>query len=146
MLLTEAVAIGLVLGFFCYEWTGFSPGGFVVPGYVALYWDRPVMVAVTLALALLVYLAVEGISRTAVVYGRRRFTLAVLIGFAAHWLLQSSAAAWGLPLESDAIGFIIPGLIANEMARQRVIPTACTLVGLSVAVRLVLVALGRLTP
>jgi poly-gamma-glutamate biosynthesis protein PgsC/CapC len=146
MLLTEAVAIGLVLGFFCYEWTGFSPGGFVVPGYVALYWDRPVMVAVTLALALLVYLAVEGISRVAVVYGRRRFTLAVLIGFAAHWLLQSSSPAWGLPLESDAIGFIIPGLIANEMARQRVIPTACTLVGLSVAVRLVLVALGRLTP
>lgn len=146
MLLTEAVAIGLVLGFFCYEWTGFSPGGFVVPGYVALYLDRPVMVAVTLALALLVYVAVEGISRVAVVYGRRRFTLAVLMGFAGHWLLQSSFAAWNLPFESDAIGFIIPGLIANEMARQRVIPTACTLIGLSVAVRLVLVALGRLTP
>ena len=146
MLLTEAVAIGLVLGFFCYEWTGFSPGGFVVPGYVALYWDRPLMVAVTLGLALLVYLAVEGISRVAIVYGRRRFTLAVLIGFAAHWLTQWVSAAWATPLEADAIGFIIPGLIANEMARQRVIPTACTLVALSAAVRLILIALGRLTP
>jgi len=146
MLLTEAVAIGLVLGFFCYEWTGFSPGGFVVPGYVALYWDRPLMVVVTLGLALLVYLAVEGISRVAIVYGRRRFTLAVLIGFAAHWLTQWVSAAWAAPLEADAIGFIIPGLIANEMARQRVIPTACTLVALSAAVRLILIALGRLTP
>jgi hypothetical protein len=51
-----------------------------------------------------------------------------------------------VPIEGDAIGYIIPGLIANEMARQRVIPTACTLIGLSVAVRLILVALGRLTP
>jgi len=146
MLLTEAVAIGLVLGFFCYEWTGFSPGGFVVPGYVALYWDRPLMVAVTLGLALLVYLAVEGIARVAIVYGRRRFTLAVLIGFAGHWLLQWGVPVAATPLEGDALGFIIPGLIANEMARQRVIPTACTLVGLSVAVRLILMALGRLTP
>jgi hypothetical protein len=51
-----------------------------------------------------------------------------------------------MPIEGDAIGYIIPGLIANEMARQRVIPTACTLIGLSAAVRLILVALGRLTP
>jgi len=146
MLLTEAVAIGLVLGFFCYEWSGFSAGGFVVPGYVALYWDRPMMVAVTLALALLVYFAIEGIARVAVVYGRRRFTLAVLLGFFGHWLLQSVSTAWAVPFEADAIGFIIPGLIANEMARQRVLPTICTTIGLSVAVRLILIGLGRLTP
>jgi poly-gamma-glutamate biosynthesis protein PgsC/CapC len=146
MLLTEAVAIGLVLGFFCYEWTGFSPGGFVVPGYVALYWDRPAAVAVTLGMALAVYFAVEGVSRVAVVYGRRRFTLAVLLGFALHALVRWAAPGAGAPIEGDVIGAIIPGLIANEMARQRVIPTACTLVGLSAAVRLILIALGRLTP
>jgi hypothetical protein len=48
------------------------------------------------------------------------------------------------PIEMDAIGYIIPGLIANEMSRQRVVPTVCTLVALSVAVRLVLILLGRL--
>ena len=146
MLLTEAVAIGLVLGFLCYEWTGFSPGGFVVPGYVALYWDRPAAVAVTLALSLAVYLALEGAARVTVLYGRRRFTLAVLIGFALHALVQWAAPGIGTPIEGDVVGAIIPGLIANEMARQRVIPTACTLVGLSAAVRLILIALGRLTP
>jgi poly-gamma-glutamate biosynthesis protein PgsC/CapC len=140
VLLTEAIAIGLVLGFFCYEWIGLSPGGFVVPGYIALYWDRPLMVAATLALAFL-----EGISRFAIVYGRRRFMLALLIGFAGQWLLETAALRTGvIPVEMDAIGYIIPGLIANEMARQRVIPTVCTLVALSVAVRLILILLGQL--
>jgi poly-gamma-glutamate biosynthesis protein PgsC/CapC len=145
VLLTEAIAIGLVLGFFCYEWIGLSPGGFVVPGYIALYWDRPLMVAATLALALSVHLALEGISRVAIVYGRRRFMLALLIGFTGQWLLEAAALRTGfIPVEMDAVGYIIPGLIANEMARQRVIPTVCTLVALSVAVRLMLILLGQL--
>ena len=84
MLLTESIAIGLVLGFFCYEWIGLSAGGFVVPGYIALYWDRPLMVAATLCLAFIVHLGVEGISRIAIVYGRRRFMLALLTGEPAY--------------------------------------------------------------
>ncbi len=145
MLLTEAIAIGLVLGFFCYEWIGLSPGGFVVPGYIALYWDRPLMVAATLALALIVHLAVEGIARFAIVYGRRRFMLALLIGFTGQWILEAAALRTGvIPMEMDAIGYIIPGLIANEMARQRVVPTVCTLLALSVAVRLILILFGQL--
>lgn len=145
MLLTEAIAIGLVLGFFCYEWLGLSAGGFVVPGYLALYWDRPGMVATTLALAFMVHLTVAGIGRMAIVYGRRRFMLCLLAGFAGQWLLEIVARGTGMiPLEIDAIGYIIPGLIANEMSRQRVVPTVCMLVALSVAVRLVLIALGQL--
>jgi poly-gamma-glutamate biosynthesis protein PgsC/CapC len=145
MLLTEAIAIGLVLGFFCYEWIGLSAGGFVVPGYLALYWDRPWMVATTLALALIVYWTVEGIGRIAIVYGRRRFMLSLLTGFAGQWLLEFVIQGTGLiPMETDAIGYIIPGLIANEMSRQRVVPTVGMLVALSVAVRLVLIVMGLL--
>jgi poly-gamma-glutamate biosynthesis protein PgsC/CapC len=144
VLLTEAIAIGLVLGFICYEWIGLSPGGFVVPGYIALYWDRPLMVAATLVLAFIVHLAVEGMSRVTIVYGRRRFMLALLIGFAGQWLLEAAALGTDIiPMEMDAIGYIIPGLIANEMSRQRLIPTVCMLVALSVAVRLILIVLGQ---
>jgi poly-gamma-glutamate biosynthesis protein PgsC/CapC len=145
VLLTEAIAIGLVLGFFCYEWIGLSAGGFVVPGYLALYWDRPWMVATTLALAFIVHRAVEGIGRVAIVYGRRRFMLSLLAGFAGQWLLETVTLRTGmLPMEMDAIGYIIPGLIANEMSRQRVVPTVCMLVALSVTVRLMLIVLGLL--
>lgn len=146
MLLTEAIALGLVLGFFCHEWLGLSPGGFVVPGYIALYWDRPEMVVTTLALALGVFLAVEGISRFTILYGRRRFALMLLAGFAGQWLMEWGSLQTGFPpIEIDAIGYIIPGLIANEMSRQRVVPTVCTLVVLSVAVRSALILAGRLS-
>jgi hypothetical protein len=103
------------------------------------------MVATTLALALIVYWTVEGIGRIAIVYGRRRFMLSLLTGFAGQWLLEFVIQGTGLiPMETDAIGYIIPGLIANEMSRQRVVPTVGMLVALSVAVRLVLIVMGLL--
>ena len=145
MLLTEAIAIGLVLGFLAYERIGLSPGGFVVPGYLALYLDRPLMVASTLILAWATHLIVEGISRFAIVYGRRRFMLCLLTAFAGQWLVELGALRTGIiPVEMDAIGYIIPGLIANEISRQRFVPTVCMLVILAVAVRLILIALGQI--
>ncbi len=145
MLLTESIAIGLVLGFIAYERIGLSPGGFVVPGYLALYLDRPLMVASTLTLAWATHLVVEGISRFAIVYGRRRFMLCLLTAFAGQWLIELAAWRTGIvPVEMDAIGYIIPGLIANEISRQRFVPTVCMLVVLAVAVRLVLIALGQI--
>jgi poly-gamma-glutamate biosynthesis protein PgsC/CapC len=145
MPLIEAIAIGLLAGFFLYEWIGFSPGGFVVPGYVALYLDRPWVIVATLVTSLLAWGVVRGLSRWLVLFGRRRFMLMVLAGFACQWLVE-----WGLghlPASiprADVIGFIIPGLIANEMDRQGVIPTLSALAVLSVFVRLVLAAAGLL--
>ena len=81
MNLTESIAIGLVLGFFFYEWVGFSAGGFVVPGYLALYWDRPLTIAATLGISLVTYGVMYGLSRVTILYGRRRFILKVLTGF-----------------------------------------------------------------
>ena len=132
------------MGFFCYEGIGSSPGGFVVPGYIARNWDRPLMVAATLSLAFIVHLAVEGISRFAIVYGRRRSASRCSSASPGSVFLDCALRTGAIPVEMDAIGYIIPGLIANEMSRQRVIPTVCTLVALSVAVRLILILLGQL--
>ncbi len=142
MLLTESIAIGLVLGFFFYEWVGLSAGGLVVPGYIALYWDRPLMIAVTLALSLITFAFVRLIARVTILYGRRRFILMVIAGFFFRWLFQLFVMRTGLiGAEIDTIGYIIPGLIANEMERQRALPTIFSLVLVSVLVRLILIAL-----
>lgn len=142
MELTESIAIGLVFGFFFYERFGLSAGGFVVPGYIALQLSHPWILAGTLAVSLLTFLLVKIASRFAIVYGRRRFILMVLTGFALQWgfrlLIQPAAIAD----ESDIFGFIIPGLIANEMERQSVLPTLTALLVISVLVRLSLIALG----
>jgi poly-gamma-glutamate biosynthesis protein PgsC/CapC len=145
MPLTEAIAIGLIAGFLLYEWCGLSPGGFVVPGYVALYLDRPWVLGATVVTCLLAWGIVRGLSRWLVIYGRRRFLLMVLAGFACQWLVEVGLKTLPGPLPpTDVIGFIIPGLIANELDRQGVIPTFAALALLAVVVRLVLVATGLL--
>jgi gamma-polyglutamate biosynthesis protein CapC len=142
MLLTESIAIGLVIGFFFYEWVGLSAGGLVVPGYIALYWDRPLMIASTLVVSLITLGVVRLLARVTILYGRRRFILVVLVGFLFRWLFEIFVARTGLVgVEIDTIGYIIPGLIANEMERQRVLPTLFSLLTISVLVRLVLILL-----
>ena len=143
MSLTESIAIGLVFGFFFYEWFGLSAGGFVVPGYIALQMNNPLFLAGTLATSLLTYLLVKTASRYAIIYGRRRFILMVLAGFAWQWAFKLLLIQRGaITDESDILGFIIPGLIANEMERQSILPTLIVLLVVSVMVRLSLIALG----
>jgi poly-gamma-glutamate biosynthesis protein PgsC/CapC len=147
MNLIESIAIGLVFGFFFYEWVGFSAGGFVVPGYIALYWDRPLMIGATLILSLCTYGLVSVLSRVTILYGRRRFILMMLTGFLFQWVFRLFVVKTNLlSSEIDTIGYIIPGLIANEMGRQRIVPTILSLVAVSILVRLALVGFGLLRP
>lgn len=133
----ELFLVGLVVGFLYYEATGYSPGGVVPPAYFALFMHQPGRVAVTVLLALVVFLAVRFLQSRTFLYGRRRLLTALLLGFAAKWLLERwLAPALPGPFEVQAIGFVIPGLIANDMVRQKVVPTV-----LSVGIVMVLTAL-----
>ncbi|RXG66319.1 poly-gamma-glutamate biosynthesis protein PgsC, partial [Candidatus Atribacteria bacterium 1244-E10-H5-B2] len=49
----QAIGIGIVVSFAFYEIVGLSPGGIVVPGYIALFLDQPIRILVTLLVALL---------------------------------------------------------------------------------------------
>src|SRR3989304_3801516 len=122
-MLTESIAIGLVVGFLFYERIGFSPGGLVVPGYVALFLDRPLVLFCALAIAFVVYGVVRLLAEGTITYSRRRFLLMVIAGFG----FQRALEALVFPVvpastEIQTIGYIIPGLIANDMDRQRVVP------------------------
>jgi len=145
MILAVSIAIGLALGFLFYEWIGFLPGGLVVPGYIALYWDHPFMIASTLMVSLLVWGVVRALSKITILYGRRRFTLMIIMGFLFQWLFELVVIRTHLAnIEIDTIGYIIPGLIANEMDRQGIVPTASMLIIVSVIVRLILIVFGFL--
>ncbi len=145
MILAESIAIGLVLGFVIYEWIGLSPGGLVVPGYLALYWNRPGMIISTLAISFAVYGLVRLLSKVTILYGKRRFLLMILTGYALRWIYEVYVIRFSMfYTEVDVIGYIIPGLIANEMDRQRVIPTLSLMVTVSIMVRLILMATGRI--
>ena len=121
------------------------PGGLVVPGYIALYWDRPFMIVGVLAIALLTYEFVRLLSQVMILYSRRRFVLVVITGFVFQWLFELLVIQTHfMNIEIDTIGYIIPGLIANEMDRQGIVPTLSILITLSVMVRLILIVMGFL--
>jgi gamma-polyglutamate biosynthesis protein CapC len=131
-MLIESIALGLVYGFALFEWTGIVAGGLVAPGYMALYFNDPVSIAVCLATALLTLGIVRILSSYCILYGRRRFIVCVLIAFFLQWtvvggLMDAEFARGTL----DLIGFIIPGLLANEMQRQGIGVTLAALLVLS---------------
>jgi poly-gamma-glutamate biosynthesis protein PgsC/CapC len=135
----QAIGIGIVVSFAFYEIVGLSPGGIVVPGYIALFLDQPIRILVTLLVALLTYFAVKMLSNYMILYGRRRFLAMILIGFLLKWLIEEiiiTIPVSGVELQS--IGYIIPGLIANEMRRQGILPTLYSLAIVSIMVRLLL--------
>jgi poly-gamma-glutamate biosynthesis protein PgsC/CapC len=118
----ELFLIGLVAGFIYYEFVGISPGGVIPPAYFALFLHEPERIMVTVALSLVVYGVVRLLQRYTFLYGRRRLLFALLAGFVVKWLAEGLLAPnVSTPFEIHAVGYLIPGLIANDMVRQRVV-------------------------
>jgi poly-gamma-glutamate biosynthesis protein PgsC/CapC len=135
--------MGLVMSLLFTEAVGFAAGGFVVPGYVALYLDRPLEVLGTILAALGTYVGLRLASRVFLLYGRRMLVLSVLLGFLLGALTER-VPAFGLSAVGGsiaAIGYIIPGLIAYWMTRQGIVRTLAALGVSAVLVRLALIVL-----
>lgn len=140
-----AVGIGVTFSLVFHEVFGLAAGGIVVPGYIALNFHNPWMIGGTLIVAMMTWLCIRIVSQFVFVYGRRRMVLAVLIGFILGYVSRQIWAEGG-NLQLQAIGYIIPGLIANWMERQGVYKTIATLLMGGAAVRLltILVMGGKL--
>ena len=60
--------IGLVVGFIYYEITGISPGGIIAPAYLAMFIHNPLRIAVTLSIAILVFICLKYLSSVTILY------------------------------------------------------------------------------
>ncbi|MEA1964690.1 MAG: poly-gamma-glutamate biosynthesis protein PgsC/CapC, partial [Candidatus Aerophobetes bacterium] len=58
----QAIGIGIVVSFLFYEIVGLSPGGIVVPGYIALFLTQPTRILITLIISLITYFIVYKLS------------------------------------------------------------------------------------
>ncbi|MCX6570802.1 MAG: poly-gamma-glutamate biosynthesis protein PgsC [Candidatus Aminicenantes bacterium] len=127
-MIVETLLIGLILALLWAEITDISPGGIIVPGYFALYLDRPLRAAATLAVALLTLAIYRFLARNLILFGRRRFVLMVLVGavLSQVWLLVLPRL-FAAPVELRVIGWVIPGILASSLARQKVLPTLASL-------------------
>lgn len=135
-----AIGLGVVFSLFFNEVFGAAAGGIVVPGYIALNLHEPYRLLGTLVVAFLAYLTIKLISRFIFIYGRRRLVLAILLGFIFGYLSRQLIIyeIFSLDFRMQAIGFIIPGLIANWMERQGIIKTFSIMFLTAVIVRLLL--------
>ena len=149
---TLAIAIGLIVSLLFTEVFGLSGGGMIVPGYLALYVNKPYSILMTLLAAFITFGIVRAINKVAIIYGRRRIVLMVLLGFLVGSAMRSIAVAFAGPAIGSSlppatncfcvIGFIIPGLIALWMDRQGTVETIGPLMTSTVVVRLVLILIG----
>jgi poly-gamma-glutamate biosynthesis protein PgsC/CapC len=132
------IGIGLVMSLLYSELFGVAPGGIIVPGYLALAIPEPLTVALTFGVALLTFFVVRVLGTVAIVYGRRRNVLAILIGFGIGSLARTLVGA-GTPLGAygiDVVGYVVPGLLAIWMDRQGVVATVTSATTASIATRL----------
>ena len=129
----ETLLIGLLLAVVFIEVFGIYPGGIIVPAYIALYIDSPVRILVTVAIAFVCIFLYRYLSRFFIVFGKRRFVMFIFLGalLAQLWALISPQL-FSDPIGLRAIGWIIPGLLANNLERQKAIPTLASLVTVSV--------------
>ncbi len=137
-----AIGLGVAFSLVFHEVFGLAAGGIVVPGYIALNFHNPYKLAGTLIVALITWACIKVIGQFVFVYGRRRMVLAVLLGFVFGYLSRQIFTTGAGVVQLEAIGYIIPGLIANWMERQGVFKTITTVLMGGAVVRLMIVVVS----
>ena len=136
----ELTFLGLLLSLLYVGLTGLYPGGMIVPSYLVVFAEQPARIAGTLLAALLTLLCFKLVSQYLILFGRRRFVFFILVGgiWTLLWL-RLFPVFFPLSLEFRVIGWVVPGLIANNFEKQGVMVTTASLVTVTVATYL----LGR---
>ncbi len=129
----ETFFIGLILAVFYVELMDIYPGGIIVPAYIALYIDQPLRVLATVLIAILSLLTYKLLSRFFILFGRRRFVMLLLLGALwGHLLFLIIPHVFAGATELRMIGWVIPGLLANNCEKQKLFPTLASLFTVSV--------------
>ena len=132
--MVTVLAIGLVVAFVVDESVGVRPGGYIVPGYLAIAGIDVTRLMATLVMVLVVVAILHVADRVMLLYGRRRFAFALLTGCVLKAATAVVLPSIGLaPIGLLVIGFVIPGLVANACVSQGV---GKTLVAVVLAVSL----------
>ncbi len=132
-MIIETLLVGLVVALLWAELTDISPGGIIVPGYFALYLGQPLRVAATLTAAVLTVAVYKSLAGRLILFGRRRFALMVLLGalLSQAWSL-ALPGLFAAPLELRVIGWVVPGILASSLVRQKPLPTLASLLAAAV--------------
>jgi gamma-polyglutamate biosynthesis protein CapC len=117
-----SLVVGVIVSLIYAERTGVIPAGMVVPGYLALVLDQMLFMGAIFIISFLTFVLVHfGLSKLVILYGRRRFVAMLAVGVIFKLVFDALYPAMPFEVyEFRGIGVIVPGLIANSIARQGV--------------------------
>ena len=138
-MLQHTIGLSIILGFLSTELLGLYTGGLVSAGYLAFYLEQPYRILSTILLSLIVYGLTKLAETVVILYGRRRFMFTVLLGIVLGCLYEDlSYFMSGISQDLRIIGYIIPGLLANDMCKQGIWRTVLMVLLCAVLIRLIM--------
>jgi len=145
----EIMVLGVVTSTLFYELTGISPGGIVVPSYIALYFNDPSKILYTIFLAIISALTVKFLSNYMILYGRRKFAMCIVISFLLGVLIKYINLEIFVKynfyfFDKRAIGIIIAGILASDIEKNGIIKTVTSLLIVSISINSLYEIFGRL--
>lgn len=143
--MTEILVLGVIISIVFYEITDISPGGIIVPGLMVMYIGNPLRMLYTLGIALASYYLVKLLSRTFLIFGKRRFVMYILVSLILHFVFNLILGLFTQNFDTSivsVIGYTVAGIIANNCNKQGVVKTVG---GLGVVVGIVELAVLALT-
>jgi gamma-polyglutamate biosynthesis protein CapC len=143
MNLVLGLGVGLVASLGLAEILSIAPGGYIVPGYIAVNISHPGRVIATIGVAIATLVVMNGVSRFVILFGMRRFVLFLLVGFCLG-IAYATFVAHGSREPVEAIGFVVPGLIAQWMDRQGFMVTLGSMLTVAIIARLILLLVARI--
>ena len=134
----ETILAGVLISLLYTEFTGLS-AGLIVPGYLALCLHSPWRIVDTLVIAAVAVGICKLLSKSMILYGRRRFAFLLVLTFFLSLLAQEISL---FPSGGIVIGTLIPGIIAREFDRQGFADTLLSLAVTTGLVAAILLVLG----
>lgn len=125
-----AFVLGIAVSMVMYERRHLTTGSIVVPGYIAVFIIHPLVIIATFINALLTYAFVNKfLSKHFLLYGRTKFTVLAVTSTAIQTVMLrlSPSGTWLWEMDIPfftGVGYIVPALIAHDMARQGLKKTA----------------------
>lgn len=133
-----ALTLSIFIGFAFQAMFSLFSGGLVSAGYIALYLTSPLRLLITFALAVIILFLIKALGHFTILFGRRRFAITMVISILLSYLIEIVLVKFSLPVDLRIIGYIVPGLIANDMEKQGVVKTLISILLISTLIYLII--------
>lgn len=127
------IILGILLSIFFYEICEFSPGGLIVPGYLAFYLNTPSRIIATFFIALISFFIIRFLENYIILFGRRKFAFYIIITFFLKLFFKNINLT--TLIGGEIIGILIPTIIAQDIDKNGIFKTIPATLLLSLVIK-----------